>query len=55
MDEFEFDLMKTDYEWHHDLWRVGYLSDDEWVAYCRQLLEKLMKENADVLIRLKER
>jgi hypothetical protein len=33
----------------------GDISNEEWMAYCFQLLSEVLEENKDVMIRLKNR
>jgi GH24 family phage-related lysozyme (muramidase) len=38
-----------------DLFMQKKITEQEWRDYCSQLLTEILKENKDVLIRLKER
>jgi hypothetical protein len=33
----------------------GTITEEEWMAYCKEILEEIMDENKDVYIRMKER
>ena len=33
----------------------GLMSEEEWFAYCKEILEDVMEANRDVYVRMKER
>ena len=50
-----YSFTQDEYDTNYKQYTSGKMSKDEWIKYSTALLSKIMKDNKDVLVRLKNR